>query len=134
MYAVVTNPVLINPVLKSRQYNWEQLSFTRLYYSFSLQLSFQMVVTPAPVFYPPSIDPCHLLSVPGIPDPSRKAQKKLFKKKMLHTSVDDVLTKHTTDVTTASVKEKFKEVSFRFCTTLRYHSRQAIEPTGFSAD
>ena len=70
-----------------------------------------MVVTPAPIFYPPSTDPCYLLSVPGIPDPSRKAQKKLFKKKLLHTSVDDVLTKHTAEVPTPSVKENFKEVS-----------------------
>ena len=72
-----------------------------------------MIVTPAPVFYPPSTDPCHLLSVPGVADPSRKAQKKLFKKKLLHTSVDDVLTKHTSDVTSASVKENFNEVIFK---------------------
>ena len=69
-----------------------------------------MVVTPAPIFYPPATDICHLLSVPGIPDPSRKAQKKLFKKKLLHTSVDDVLTKHTTDVASATVQLNFQEV------------------------
>ena len=75
-------------------------------------MSFQMVVTPAPIFYPPSTDPCYLLSVPGIPDPSRKAQKKLFKKKLLHMCVDDVLTKHTTDVPTVTVRENLNEVSF----------------------
>ena len=69
-----------------------------------------MVVTPAPIFYPPSTDPCYLLSVPGIPDPSKKAQKKLFKKKLLHTSVDDVLMKHTVDVPSTGVKESLKEV------------------------
>jgi len=74
-----------------------------------------MIVTPAPVFYPPSTDPCHLLSVPGVADPSRKAQKKLFKKKLLHTSVDDVLTKHTSDVTSASVKENFNETECGIC-------------------